>query len=63
MGDRYIISNDNKKILYVDATIFYSHSMSQMLAYDELEMWHGHADLYMNKFEKILNTRDDNDIG
>ena len=31
--------------------------------YDEIEMWHGHLDLYMNKIEAILNTADDSDIG
>ena len=37
--------------------------MSQPLAYDEIEMWHGHPDLFMNKLEEILNTSDDSDIG
>ena len=27
--------------------------MSQLLPYDEIEMWHGHPDLYMEKFEEI----------
>ena len=36
--------------------------MSQVLPYDEIEMWHGHLDLYKNKLEKILNTPDDSDI-
>ena len=31
MGDRYVKSDDNKKIIYMDATNFYGHSMSQML--------------------------------
>ena len=52
-----------KKNIYIDATNLYGHSMSQMLPYDEIEMWHGHPDLYMNKQEKILNTVDDSDIG
>ena len=63
MGDRYVISDENKKILYMDATNLYSHSMSQMLPYDEIEMWHGHPALYMNWLEKILNSPDDIDIG
>ena len=29
MGDRYIKSNENKKILYLDANNLYGHSMSQ----------------------------------
>ena len=37
--------------------------MSQMLPYDEIELWHGHPDLYMNWLEEILSTPDDNDIG
>ena len=57
MGDRYVKSDDNKRILYIDANNLYGHSMSQMLPYDE------------NKFDKnvkledILNTPDDSDIG
>ena len=38
MGDRYVKSDENKKILYVDATILYGHPMSQMSPYDEIEM-------------------------
>ena len=63
MADRYIKSDENKEILYMDATNLYGHSMSQMLPYDEIEMWHGHPDLYMNWLEKKLNTSDDSDIG
>ena len=63
MGDRYVKSNENKKILYMDTTNSYGNSMSQMLPYDEIEMWHGHPDLYMDKIEEILNTPDDSDIG
>ena len=47
----------------MDATNLYGHSMSQMLPYDEIEMWHGHPDLYMNKVEEILINPDDPDIG
>ena len=36
MGDPYVKSDENKKILYMDATNFYGHSMSQMLPYDEI---------------------------
>ena len=45
MGDRYKISHGNEKILYIDATILYEHSMSQTLPYDDIEMWHGHHGL------------------
>ena len=37
--------------------------MSQLLPYDEIEMWHGHPDKYWNWLEEILNTPDDSDIG
>ena len=63
MGGRYVISDDDKKIIYMDATNFYGHSMSQMLPYDEIEMWHDHPDLYTNNLEEILNTPHDSDIG
>ena len=63
MGDRYVNSDGNKKILHMDATNLYGHSMSQLLPYDEIEMWHGHPDLYMNWLEEILNTPDDNEFG
>ena len=61
MSDRYVKSDENKKILYMDATNLYGHSMSQMLPDDEIEMLHGHPDLYMNWLEDILNTSDDNE--
>ena len=62
-GDRYLKSDENKKILYMDATNLYGHSMSQVLPYDEIEMWRDHPDLYMKWLEEILNTTDDNEIG
>ena len=63
MGDRYGKSDENKKITYMDATNLYGHSMSQMLHYDEIQMWHGHLDLFRNWLEEILDTPDDSDIG
>ena len=63
MVDRYVISDENKKIKYIDAENLFGHSMSQLLPYDEIEMWHGHPDLYMNSLEKSLKTPDDTDIG
>ena len=62
MGDRYVKSDEIKKIWYMDATNLYGHSMIQPSPY-EIEMWNGHPDLYMNKLEEILNTPDDSDIG
>ena len=57
MGDRYIQSDENEKILYIDATILYGHSMSEPLSYDEIKL---DRDI---KLEEILNTTDDSDIG
>ena len=47
----------------MDATNFYGHSMSQPLPYDQIEIWHGHPGLYMNKLEESLNAPDDSVIG
>ena len=57
MGDRYIKSDKNKKILYIDANNFYGHSMSQYLPYDKIKFDNN------IKLEDILNTRDDSDTG
>ena len=37
--------------------------MSQILPYEEIKMWHGHTDFYINKLEEVLNTPDGSDIG
>ena len=58
-GDRYVVSDDNKKIFYVDANILYGWTMSQLLPCDEIEMWYDHPNLYMKTLEEILNTPDD----
>ena len=57
LGDRYIKSDENKKILYMDANNVYGHSMSEPLPYDEIKF-----DKNV-KLEDILNTPDDSDIG
>ena len=57
MSDRYVKSDDNKKILYVDADNLYGHSMSQPLQFDELRFDNN------VKLEDILNTPDDSNIG
>ena len=57
MGNRYIESDENKKILYKDANNLYGHSMSQPLPYDEIKL-----DKSV-ELEDILNTTDDSDIG
>ena len=63
MAERYVESDDNKKMIRMDATNSYGHSMSQLLPYDEIEMWHGHPDLYMDKLGEVLETPDDNVVG
>ena len=57
MGDRYIQSDENKKILYIDANNLYGHSMSQPLPFDEIKFDNN------VKLEDILNTPDDSNIG
>ena len=57
MGDRYIKSDENKKIMYFDANNLYGHSMSEPLPYDEYKFDN------KVKLEDILNTPDDSDIG
>ena len=63
MGDRYVKSDENEKIFYMDATNLYGYSMSQMLPYDGTEMWYGDPDKYWNWLDEVLNTPDDADIG
>ena len=63
MGDGYLKSDENKMVIYMDATNLYGHSMIQPLPYDEIGMWHAHPDLYMKKSEEFLVTPYDSDIG
>ena len=58
MGDRYVKSDKNKNILYVDCTNLYGHSMSQSLPYDDIKFETENVCL-----EERLNTPDDSDIG
>ena len=57
MGDRYVKTDENKKILYIDVNNLYGDSMSQPLLYVEIKF-----DKIV-KLEKVINTRDDSDIG
>ena len=57
MGDRYVESDESKKILYIDANYLYGHAMSQTLTYDEIK-FDGNV-----KLEGLLKTPDDSDIG
>ena len=56
MGDRYVKSDELKKILYKDANNLYGWAMSEFLPYDEIKF---HKKV---KLEDILNTPDDSDI-
>ena len=56
MADRYVKSDHNKKILYVDANNLYGHQMCQPLPIDETKF----EDIICSK--EILNTLDDNEI-
>ena len=62
MGNRYVKLDDNEKILYVDANKLFGCAISESLPYDEIERWHGHPDLYLNKLVEIINTSDDSDF-
>ena len=57
MGNRYVKSDENTKILYIDANNLYGHSLSQPLPYDEIKLDNN------VKLEDILITPDDSDIG
>ena len=46
-----------KKNLYIVANKYYGHSRSQILPYDEIEIWHGHPDLYMEKLEELYTLQ------
>ena len=35
MGDRYVKSDENRKIIFIDTTNLYDHSMSQPLPHNE----------------------------
>ena len=57
LSDRYVKSDDNKKILYIDANNKYGHSMSQPLPCDEIRF-----DKNV-KLKGILKAPYDRDIG
>ena len=56
MGDRYVKSDDYKKIFYIDANNLYGYAMSQSLPYKDLKF--DSIDI-----ETILSTPDDSEIG
>ena len=57
IGDRYVKSDDKRKVFYTDATNLYGHPMSQPLPYDEIKF-----DKNV-KLEDILISPDESDIG
>ena len=57
MGDRYVKSDDHKKILYIDANNLYGYAMSQSLPYEDLK-FESNIDI-----ESILSNPDDSEIG
>ena len=57
MGDRYVKSSDNKKILYKDANNLYGWAMSEDLLYD------GTKFVETVKLGDIINAPDDSDNG
>ena len=57
LGGRYVKSDKNKKISYIDANNLYGWAMSESLPYDEIKL-----DTNI-ELEDILNTPDDSDIG
>ena len=57
MGNRYVKSDEKKKIIYADADNLYGQSMSQPLPYDEINFDQN------VKLEDTLKAPDDIDIG
>ena len=57
MKDRYLTSDETKKVMYIDPNKLNDHSMSQPLSYDEIKFDTN------GKLEDILNTADDSDSG
>ena len=57
MGNRYVKSDDHKKILYIDANNSYGYAMSQSLPYQDLK-FDSSTDI-----ETILSTPDNSEIG
>ena len=56
MGDRYVKSDDSKKILYIDANNLYGWAMSQYSPFDEEKF-------VEQSLKEILNTPDDTEVG
>ena len=63
MGDRYVESYENEKILYIEANNCYRYAVSEYLPYDKIESWRSHPELYLNQLEDTLNTPGGSDFG
>ena len=67
MGDRFVESNENKQILYIDANNLNGWAMSQYLPtgdFKKIKFGCEHDSVLMNETkEDILNTPDDNEYG
>ena len=67
MGDRFVESNENQQILYIDANNLYGWAMSQYLPTGDLKKIKfgcEHDSVLMNEIkEDILSTPDDNEYG
>ena len=57
IGDRYVKSDANKKVLYIDANNLYGYAMSQSLPYADINF-----DSVVD-IDTILATADDSEIG
>ena len=57
MGDKYVKSDENKKILYKDASNLYGWALGEYLLYDDIKFDNN------VKLEDIINTPDVSDIG
>ena len=57
LGSRYVKSEENKKMVYIDADNLHGWAMSESLRYDEIKIDRN------VKLEEFLNTPDDSDIG
>ena len=67
MGPRYIESDENTQLLYIDANNFYGWAMSQYLptgGFKKIKLCCEYDSVLMNEInENILNTPDDNECG
>ena len=63
MDNRYVKSDEKKEIFFIDANSLYGYAMSEYVPYDEIQMWQGYPDLYVDKLEDDLITEDNRVFG